>query len=150
MIEEEARRIGKEAWSAENVRDITKEKEGWEVGTRVSGTFQVVNVKIGDEGSSKVLTEGDSGETESYVDFVFGSDEGRLKGVHRLSVLRRRDEQEKEEEMYELRLAGVACNPRAKQALPSWMIGFHMAYAKLLFREAVAEVTRTKAEESGR
>lgn len=133
-VREEGERVGRGLWTAEQVRGV----EEWEVGMQLGGAFQVASVQIVEDGDGR---DGERRETESHVDFVYGSDTGRLKGVHRFSVLRRKsDEEEGGQEVCELRLAGISCNPSAKKALPSWMVGFHLAYAQLLFREGVTEV----------
>lgn len=124
-------------WMEKEIRGV----EEWKLGTRVMGAFQVADVKI-DEG----VDAGDEKERESYIDFVFGTDAGFLRGVHRFSVLRSRQTadgviKEDEQERCELRIAHLACDPQKNEPLkPEWLQKFHSVYAMLLFRESVAEV----------
>lgn len=134
---------GLELWKKAEIRAVRE----WEVGRRVAGAFQVV-----DHGVTERL-QGDGGayargiERETYVDFVFGSDTGFLRGVHRFSVLRRPlmdgngKAKESGQDELELRFAALACDPiRNKPLKPAWLAKFHLAYAMLLFRDGVAEV----------
>jgi hypothetical protein len=128
----DAARVNKNLWTA---TDIIIE-ESWAVGTILSSSFQVGSV-----GFSEDVSRSGDGARESHIDFLFGSDNGKLKGLHRLSVIRHQEVvNEKEQEVCELRLTGVSGNPTARKPLHPWIFRFHMLYARLLFREAVSEV----------
>ena len=136
---------GVELWGQGEVRAV----EEWRVGMRVVGTFEVVHVKVAEE----VGVGGEDGmERESYVDFVFGSDTGFLRGMHRFSVLWRweaadgvTDGEGGGQETCELRFSCLTCDPMREQpSMSKWLQRFHLVYAMLLFREGVAEVLAPK------
>ncbi|KAM0274365.1 hypothetical protein ACHAQH_007902 [Verticillium albo-atrum] len=80
-----------------------------------------------------------SAETESNIDFVFGSSQGNFSGSHRFSVLRT----ESDPTSIRIRSAHTSCNPTGdKLSMPDFMGPLHNFYAMVLFREAVGEVKR--------
>lgn len=147
---EEAKRL--DIWRAREIREVQE----WDVGVRIAGAFQVADVGIieeergghGEQGVGKSRDDGSELERETYVDFVYGADVGFLRGVHRFSVLRRkelvsgeRDQEDEEKEALEIRFACVACNPeKSKPLKPEWLARFHLLYSMLLFRDGVTEV----------
>ncbi|RGP79203.1 hypothetical protein FLONG3_2639 [Fusarium longipes] len=101
------------------------------------GVFQVLDSRIVNPKSSKSLTK----QTESYVDFGFGSDSTGFAGVHRFSVVRSPDETK--EKKVQIHFQHMTCNPTVNKPLsPQWMLGFHEMYADYLFRDGVAEIKR--------
>lgn len=151
---------GQEVWREAEIRAVRE----WGVGMRVSGAFQVVDRGVTERLQEATFYEGTKGEDdtagtgrrerETYVDFVFGSDTGFLRGVHRFSVLSRpstdadgKGEEGGQEEL-ELRFAALACDPTRNEPLkPAWLATFHLMYAKLLFRDGV--VAAVLASERG-
>ncbi|KAF5678354.1 hypothetical protein FHETE_1328 [Fusarium heterosporum] len=100
------------------------------------GVFQVLDSKIADNNIKHVPKE-----TESYVDFAFGSDETVFAGVHRFSVVR--SQKENQEETVQIHFQHITCNPTVNKPLgPQWMLGFHELYADYLFRDGVGEIKR--------
>jgi len=96
-----------------------------------------------DEGDA---TQGNSVSTlsESYVDLIFGSDEGILRGVHRFSVLRDSSKAAngRTQEVV-IRFSHTNCSPKEIKTLGLAAIEkFHLLYAMLLFRDGVAEVLK--------
>jgi len=120
-------------------------------GTIYFGAFQVADRLVGDlqkaehqqskdEGDA---TQGNSIDTsESYVDFVFGSDKGILRGVHRFSVLHDalKAANSRTQEVV-IRFSHTGCNPKETKRLVA-LKKFHILYAMLLFREGLAEVLK--------
>ncbi|PNH31070.1 hypothetical protein VD0004_g3442 [Verticillium dahliae] len=105
------------------------------VTTILFGAFQISD--------SQILRPGDMSthpvESESSVDFVFGSSQGNFCGTHQFSILRTKGHPERAR----VRYAHVSCNPNGgKLPMPDFMAPLHNLYAMLLFREAVGEVKR--------
>jgi hypothetical protein len=107
------------------------------------GAFRVNDRRVGGSVPSGVFhsesssTE-DYGASHSYIDFAFGTEGGRLAGMHRFSILRHSaDEQGK----VTIEFSDTAFDPRAKRPLkPELLVSFHRAYAMLLFRDGVKRV----------
>lgn len=96
-------------------------------------------------GSAVQDSDLDHGTDESYVDFVYGSDDGIWRGVHRFSVLRGRSEgnDHNHDEEVVVRHSGAICDPRKdKHKFNGFLKSFHLIYATLLFREGVAELMK--------
>jgi hypothetical protein len=90
-----------------------------------------------------------SSQTDSYIDFAFGSDDGFIAGVHRFSVSRNNDHKEEEDHdskntmSVTIEFAHKGCNPKEDKPLkPDVLQTLHLWYAMLLFREGVAEVMK--------
>ncbi|KAG7111614.1 hypothetical protein HYQ44_009809 [Verticillium longisporum] len=105
------------------------------VTTILFGAFQISDSQIhpsGDVTTNPV-------ESESSVDFVFGSSQGNFSGTHQFSILRTKGRPERAR----VRYAHISCNPNGgKLPMPDFMAPLHNLYAMLLFREAVGEVKR--------
>ena len=91
---------------------------------------------------------GKAAQSQSYVDFAFGSENGPIAGVHRFSVIRDGivdgDGEGIESENVTIEFAHVGCNPKENKPLkPDVLQTLHLWYAMLLFREGVAEVMKT-------
>ncbi|KAF2712122.1 hypothetical protein K504DRAFT_426062 [Pleomassaria siparia CBS 279.74] len=115
-------------WSASQISSKTLPP----LHTVLFSAFQVVDIHI-EEPSPR------SQKTHSCVDFAFGSDTFYIAGVHRFSVWRNAGVSESVKMEY----SDTAFNPKAKQTLPSQTVwSFHLVYAMVLFREAVARVMR--------
>ncbi|KAL9945714.1 hypothetical protein ACHAQF_008307 [Verticillium nonalfalfae] len=105
------------------------------VTTILFGAFQISDSQIHRPGDNTT----DPVETESSVDFVFGSSQGNFSGTHQFSILRTKGHPEKAR----VRYAHISCNPNGgKLPMPDFMAPLHNFYAMLLFREAVGEVKR--------
>ena len=92
------------------------------------------------------------GESHSYIDIAFGSETGRLAGMHRFSVFHNfgghDEENASERASVRLELSDTAFNPRAKGPLkPDVMMRFHMVYAMCLFKNGVRSVLHGVEEE---
>ncbi|TEA17576.1 hypothetical protein C8034_v012256 [Colletotrichum sidae] len=101
------------------------------LGSIIFGAFQISNVQ---------LVEADGPEqTESYIDVVYGSSQGRFAGAHRFSIVR----DPTRPGQIRISFESTACNPTDNLPFaPAWAYAFHHVYATLLFRESVAEVLR--------
>ncbi|WZH43346.1 uncharacterized protein QYS62_004350 [Fusarium acuminatum] len=109
------------------------------------GAFQVLDSRIAEVGDIKHLPK----QTESYVDFAFGSDEVGFGGVHRFSVVRSQKEQS-EEQTVQIHFQHMTCNPTVNKPLRmQWMLGFHEMYADYLFRDGVGEIKRWMSQAVG-
>ncbi|KAH7081130.1 hypothetical protein BKA63DRAFT_503220 [Paraphoma chrysanthemicola] len=120
--------ISKSIWSASHLsRQIPPPLDAL-----LFGAFRVVDYYIADPHSGG----------ESYIDFVFGSDTGRLAGVHRFCVS---SEQSGERQgVVTIEFAHSGCNPGENKRLsPAVLECLHMWYGMVLFREGVAEVLRS-------
>ncbi|KAF5231330.1 hypothetical protein FAUST_9300 [Fusarium austroamericanum] len=103
------------------------------------GVFQVLDSHVTDLENTKNSTK----QTESYVDFGFGSDSTRFAGVHRFTVVRQQAESNSKEQQVQIHFQHMTCNPIVNKPLgPRWMLGFHEMYADYLFRDGVAEIKR--------
>lgn len=99
------------------------------VSTTLFGIFQVADYNIASD---------DKG-AESTVDVVFGSPDSRFSGCHRLSVSRQL--QADDTTNVTVTLSCIAGNPSEdKPTAADYLLGFHRLYAKLLFRDSVAEI----------
>ncbi|CAH0027462.1 unnamed protein product [Clonostachys rhizophaga] len=102
------------------------------------GVFQVTDKNLAERSGSE--------PSESYVDFAFGSDETVFAGAHRFAVVRypRSSQQPADEPTtVQIHSQSIVCNPLYDRPLrPQFMFTFHLAYADLLFRDAIAEVTQ--------
>lgn len=80
----------------------------------------------------------------SYIDYVFGSDQGPLAGVHRFSVTSNGNAEHSDgTRSVTIEFAHTGCNPQVNERLkPEILQSFHLAYAMMLFREGVAEVLK--------
>jgi hypothetical protein len=114
--------------------------------TLLFGTFRVVDSRM----QPRVSTQ-TSEQTESYIDFAFGSDNGFIAGVHRFSVSRnsntKSDEQNDDGTTTSVTIAfsHKGCNPKEDKPMgPDFMQTLHLIYAMLLFREGVAEVIKAQ------
>ncbi|KAH6968930.1 hypothetical protein DER45DRAFT_548043 [Fusarium avenaceum] len=109
------------------------------------GAFQVLDSRIAKAGDNKHLPK----QTESYVDFAFGSDEVGFAGVHRFSVVRSQKDQS-EEQTVQIHFQHMTCNPTVNKPLRmQWMLGFHEMYADYLFRDGVGEIKRWMSQVVG-
>ncbi|KAH7140913.1 hypothetical protein EDB81DRAFT_724228 [Dactylonectria macrodidyma] len=101
------------------------------------GVFQVIDAQI----DPKSHLKDQQGRTESYIDFGFCSDLSRFAGVHRFSVVRSNGESPSQQAV-QIHLQSMTCNPMVNKPLAMQsMFKFHLAYAELLFREGVSQVT---------
>lgn len=101
------------------------------------GVFQVIDAQI----DPKSHLKDQQGRTESYIDFGFCSDQSRFAGVHRFSVVRSNGESPSQQAV-QIHLQSMTCNPMVNKPLAMQsMFKFHLAYAELLFREGVSQVT---------
>lgn len=87
--------------------------------------------------------------TQSYVDYAFGSEDGLVAGVHRFTVFREAagsSRVDDDKENVTIEFACAAHSPKANSYFQSRMMSvFHVWYAKVLFREGVAEVMKEGA-----
>jgi hypothetical protein len=111
--------------------------------TLLFGAFRVVDSHI-----ESRTAQHTSQETQSYIDFAFGSDEGYIAGVHRFSVSRSEPEKKNQPDTdstttVTIEFAHAGCNPRENKPLkPDFIQSLHMFYSILLFMEGVAEVQK--------
>ncbi|KAK3678576.1 hypothetical protein LTR78_001874 [Recurvomyces mirabilis] len=135
--------VPQEIWSR---GDLPPEK-ALEVGSKLYGTFQVVDQHIAPSptaaADSKALFD-----EESFVTFAYGYDEGLFKGAHRFYVSQAQppassSTQNREKKWVRLRMSStnvVTSDSPYMQKAMDWSGSFHLTYANLLFRDAVAEV----------
>ncbi|RGP62370.1 hypothetical protein FSPOR_9416 [Fusarium sporotrichioides] len=103
------------------------------------GVFQILDSHITDSENTKSLTK----QTESYVDFGFGSDSTGFAGVHRFTVLRSPADGKSKKQKVQIHFQHMTCNPTVNKPLsPEFMLGFHEMYADYLFRDGVSEIKR--------
>ncbi|KAH6892412.1 hypothetical protein B0T10DRAFT_483744 [Thelonectria olida] len=101
------------------------------------GVFQVLDLQLTTEDDS----EGRKGDTESHIDFGFGSDQVGFAGAHRFSVVRPKKDPNSDVETVQIHYHSTACNPKTNKPMgPAFMFRFHEAYGEFLFREGIAEV----------
>jgi hypothetical protein len=121
-------------WSLEDI----PEKRLLPINSVLFGVFQVLDSKIANSEGTKKVTK----QTESYVDFGFGSDSTGFAGVHRFAVVRPEADDSKEKKV-QIHFQHMTCNPTVNKPLsPQWMLGFHEMYADYLFRDGVSEIKR--------
>ncbi|KAK5315896.1 hypothetical protein LTR70_006538 [Exophiala xenobiotica] len=133
-------------------REISREKLP-QLGTVYFGAFRVADKLLQErhnlkhrDGKGHGMTPEDDGidiqDRESYIDFVFGSDEGMLRGVHRFSVLHGLCQADESSQDVIIRFSHTSCNPGKNEPLNRVLAALHLAYATLLFRDGVAEVLK--------
>ena len=107
------------------------------------GAFRVIDRRVGDSVHSGVVhSESNSTEnydgSHSYIDFAFGTEAGRLAGMHRFSILRNSADGDGK---VTVESSDTALDPRAKRPLkPDLLVSFHRVYAMLLFRDGIRSV----------
>jgi hypothetical protein len=128
------------------------------IGSVLFGTFQVIDVnKTGDGDPSHDASADLINIREKYIDIGFGSDRFSFSGFHRWSVSR----VDPADDMYghpettvsasgaqdpstrlRITLTCFVCNPSLDKPVVGGLLlhTFHLMYARLLFREAVAKV----------
>lgn len=108
--------------------------------TVLFGEFRLANIQIA---GGKTESEENS-SSESYVDFVFGSDQQSFSGCHRLIVSRLPVSDGDSAPKVIFKFASMACDPQTNRMVgPKAIITFHRQYASMLFREAVGYVNET-------
>jgi hypothetical protein len=113
--------------------------------TLLFGAFRVVDSHLEPRAAQQT-----SQQSQSYIDFAFGSDKGYIAGVHRFSVSRDGQSTEKNEQdegatNVTIEFAHAGCNPRENKPLkPDVIQTLHMFYSILLFMEGVAEVHKAQ------
>lgn len=113
--------------------------------TVIFGEFRLANIQITE---AKIEPEEDS-PPESYVDFVFGSDQQSFSGCHRLSVSRLPAKDADSTPQVVFKFASMACDPKTNRMVgPEAIITFHRLYAMMLFREAIGYVNESCTESS--
>jgi hypothetical protein len=92
-----------------------------------------------------------SAQSSSYVDFIFGSDDGFIAGVHRFTVSRNdKSEGGKQNDdataSVTIEFSHKGCHPKENKPMnpEDFMQKLHLWYAMLLFREGVAEVLKAQ------
>ncbi|CEJ59937.1 hypothetical protein PMG11_08535 [Penicillium brasilianum] len=126
-----------EIWKSSEV----PEDQLCDVGTRLFGTFQLLDKHISESTDSQL----------SYVDFGFGSDKYSFAGCHRFSITRHRiasdsqSETEPSKPQIRISLEGFTCNPQTNE-LPVSEIGkwFHALYARALFANGIQAVLQSQ------
>jgi hypothetical protein len=120
------------------------------LGTKLWGAFLVVDTSVG-------RNDGDEGgqSGEAYTSWLFGSDEGMLRGMHRFSIRRVVDGLDdavakagrevgttrNDDEWWRIRYCSVTVDPRRDRLMGNAVLrGFHMIYSGMLFRDGVREV----------
>lgn len=121
----------------------------------IFGGFRVVDCSIQHTHNHSPPQSSTSAKQQSCssIDFVYGSDSGRIRGVHRFSVLRSSVEKEDHEaassikgyqekpESITIEFESLACLPGLNGSrFRNAVYWFHLQYAMLLFREGVREV----------
>jgi hypothetical protein len=115
---------------------------------RLFGTFQVGGIRI--EPPIGTQAQPRETESESSIDFVYGSDASQFAGVHRFGIRRLADEGGSSNSKIRVSLACLTCNPTQNKPLaPEILFTFHQIYAMLLFRESVAELLQFLHRGSG-
>jgi hypothetical protein len=105
--------------------------------TTLFGAFQVVDRFMEDAHARRADTFGQP----SYLDLAFGSDNSSFAGVHRFTVHREKESGHDDGDVIRITFASMVCNPiQNKPRFPAILHTFHKFYAKLLFREGVAQV----------
>jgi hypothetical protein len=112
-----------------------------DVGTKLFGTFQLLNKHISEP----------SGSEMSYVDYGFGSDNYSFAGCHRFSVTRHQatpdstSETEQSKSQIRISLEGFTCNPSTnKPPVPEIGKWFHALYARALFANGVQAILESR------
>ncbi|UZP35546.1 hypothetical protein NXS19_003362 [Fusarium pseudograminearum] len=122
-------------WSLQDI----PEKNLLPINSVLFGVFQVLDSHVFD----LEITKNSTKQTESYVDFGFGSDSTGFAGVHRFTVVRQQADNNSKEQQVQIHFQHMTCNPIVNKPLsPQWMLGFHEMYADYLFRDGVAEIKR--------
>jgi hypothetical protein len=92
-----------------------------------------------------------SAQGNSYIDFIFGSDNGFIAGVHRFTVSRNNESEEGKQSdettaSVTIEFSHKGCHPKENKPMnpDDIMQKLHLAYAMLLFREGVAEVLKAQ------
>ncbi|KAK4580052.1 hypothetical protein LTR86_000254 [Recurvomyces mirabilis] len=135
--------VPQEIWSRGNLPP----EKALEVGSKLYGTFQVVDQHIAPlptaAADSKALFD-----EESFITFAYGYDEGLFKGAHRFYVSQAQppassSTHDRAKGWARLRMSStnvVTSESPYMQKAMDWLGSFHLIYANLLFRDAVAEV----------
>ncbi|PTB35761.1 uncharacterized protein TrAFT101_010607 [Trichoderma asperellum] len=97
------------------------------------GCFQVANIE---------LSSSTYGDNKSIIDIVFGNNKGQFAGCHRFSIkrLEAKSHSQREPTQFHIQLECIVCNPTVNKPIGiSFLGGFHIIYANMLFRDAVTE-----------
>jgi hypothetical protein len=108
------------------------------------GAFRVVDRQIA---HSACLTLPEHDRSASYIDFVFGSENCPLAGVHRFSVSRCTNS--RGNDMVTIEFAHTGCNPKEnKPPSPVFLQTLHLWCAMVLFRKGIMEVVKASNSET--
>jgi hypothetical protein len=136
-------------WGAEPLREDVP----LSLGTKLWGAFLVADTTVGRE-PGKVEGQSD----EASTSWLFGSDDGMLRGMHHFSVERVTDGAEdavgkdrqdlestgRDDEWWRVRYCSLSVDPRRDRMMGNALLrGFHMLYSEMLFRDGIREVLTT-------